>query len=350
MTHHSRCRKTSATRRLLLALAADILIAGCIIGGDYLYSYRLPHRFSPANIVTAVQNTGDKHALEDAAGSSTQEDWKVKFQEHFSDTVISTDTVYKSPNISIELSRGSYDSGVVDHSDSGKHLRYGSSVYYTLADVYVSDITSLQTAFAEDTYGVGYTETLNAMSARMGSVLSVNGDSYSNNRHKDNGTIIRNGVVFRTQRSTEETCVLYRDGTMKTYPPDRFSPKTAIENGAWQTWVFGPSLLDENGNAKSDFLTWDYISQSHPRTAIGYYEPGHYCLLVVDGRQPKLSRGMFLEEMSQLFASLGCKAAYNLDGGHCAFMDRGTSPVSKPYKPTKAISDGIFICEPGGIS
>lgn len=221
-------------------------------------------------------------------------------------------------------------------------------MYYTLADIYVSDIECLQTAFAQDTYGVGFSESLDTMSERMRSVLSVNGDSYSNNRHQDNGTIIRNGIVYRTQQSTEETCVLYRDGTMKIYSPDNFDPQAAIDNGAWQTWVFGPSLLDENGNAKSDFLTLDYITESHPRTAIGYYEPGHYCLLVVDGRQPGFSRGMFLEEMSQLFADLGCKAAYNLDGGHCSFMDRQANCISTPYKPSKEISDGIFICEPGG--
>ena len=66
---------------------------------------------------------------------------------------------------------------------------------------------------------------------------------------------------------------------------------------------------------------------------------------MVDGRQNGISRGMFLEEMSQLFANLGCKAAYNLEGGHCAFMTRGANVISKPYRPGKDISDGIFICE-----
>ena len=58
---------------------------------------------------------------------------------------------------------------------------------------------------------------------------------------------------------------------------------------------------------------------------------------MVDGRQNGISRGMFLEEMSQLFANLGCKAA---------FMTRGANVISKPYRPGKDISDGIFICEP----
>ena len=132
---------------------------------------------------------------------------------------------------------------------------------------------------------------------------------------------------------------------MKTFTPSEFGAQQAIQDGAWQSWVFGPSLLDEAGKAKTDFITWDYIRESHPRTAIGYYEPGHYCLLVVDGRQKDYSRGMFLTELSKLFESLGCKAAYNLDGGHCSFMFKDGVVVGHPYKPTKDVSDGILICE-----
>lgn len=348
-------RKKPSLRVTVLALALDILLAGGIVGGDYLFNYRLPHKLTAANITTAeAASTSQGDSTENlvtmqgtASSAADTGDWSQKFQDKFSDTIISTDTVYKSPNISIEISQVSYDSNTLDYSDNkGKHLKYGSKIAYTLADIYVSDITCLQTAFAQDTYGVGYTEALSAMSERMKSVLAVNGDSYSNNRHQNNGTIIRNGVVYRSQPTTEETCVLYRDGTMKIYTPDSFDPAQAVADGAWQSWVFGPSLLDENGNAKTDFLTWDYIRQSHPRTAIGYYEPGHYCLLLVDGRSPDYSRGMFLTEMSQLFADLGCTAAYNLDGGHCSFMTKDASVINQPYKPGKSITDGIFLCEP----
>ena len=57
---------------------------------------------------------------------------------------------------------------------------------------------------------------------------------------------------------------------MKTFTPSEFGAQQAIQDGAWQSWVFGPSLLDEAGKAKTDFITWDYIRESHPRTAIGW--------------------------------------------------------------------------------
>ncbi|BDZ83856.1 hypothetical protein Lac2_19900 [Claveliimonas bilis] len=182
------------------------------------------------------------------------------------------------------------------------------------------------------------------MSARMKSVLAVNGDSYSNSRHRDNGTIIRNGVIYRAQQTDMETCVLNWDGTMKIYNPEEIDTQKLIDSGAYQSWIFGPSLLDGNGKVKTTFRTWPYIEESHPRTAIGYYEPGHYCLLVVDGRKDN-SRGMFLDEMAGLFEQLGCKAAYNLDGGQCSFMTLKDQVVNHPYKSEHKVEDGIFITE-----
>ena len=322
----------AVTLLLTIFLVADVILAGMLVGGDYLYTYVMPHKLKAVNAAVSYAAAAD--------------DWKTKFKDHFSDTVEVTDHSYKSPDIAIEITKRQYDTGIKDPTDRGKHLRYGTKIAYVVADIYVSNIECLRNAFAQDTYGVGYSERIKTISKRRNAVLAINGDSYSNNRHQENGTIIRDGVVYRQKTSTEETCVLYHDGSMKIYTPKTFDAEQVIADGAWQTWVFGPSLLDENGKAKKDFLTWDYIRQSHPRTAIGYYEPGHYCFVIVDGRQEGYSRGMFLEELSQLFEDLGCKAAYNLDGGHSSFMLMQSKVISHPYRPKREISDGIFLCEP----
>ena len=95
----------------------------------------------------------------------------------------------------------------------------------------------------------------------------------------------------------------------------------------------------------SSFNTWDYIRQTHPRSAIGYYEPGHYCFVVVDGRQSGYSRGMTLPELARVFEDLGCSAAYNLDGGHSTFMTIGDQVVNRPYKPGHQIVDCLYFGE-----
>lgn len=343
-------------KKKILWLIVDMLLAVVIVLGVWIFNYKLPQKgIAAANFSQNLKNEAaaqPSQKAEKIQPDSLQrthmildtQDWRTKFAEKFTDTVFETDTSYTSPNLAIQLFYRQYDTGKMDLSNSGKHEKYGTQVSYVLADIYIGDITCFQTAFAQDTYGVGYTEKLSDMSARMKSILAVNGDSYSNNRHRDNGTIIRNGVIYRNEKTDMETCVLNWDGTMDIYDAEQMDLQTLIERGAYQSWIFGPSLLDENGKAKESFVTWNYIRQSHPRTAIGYYEPGHYCLLLVDGRQ-KTTRGMFLDEMANVFEELGCKAAYNLDGGHCSFMTFQNRPANHPYKPEHEITDGIFITE-----
>ena len=355
-------------KKRILWIVVDIAAAALIMVGVWGFNYLIPQKGVSAVPMQSsfTKNTNNPDTLmekmeeqtdiqmEDTSGQNASlqrtnitmdtQDWHKKFADKFTDQVVSTDTSYTSPNVSVQLSYHQYDTGKLDKSNSGKHEKYGTKISYVLADIYVGDITCFQTALAKDTYGVGYSEKLTDMSARMKSVLAVNGDSYSNNRHEDNGTIIRNGVIYRNKQTTEETCVLNWDGTMDIYQPGQVDLQQLVDRGAYQSWIFGPSLLDESGKAKSTFLTWDYIRESHPRTAIGYYEPGHYCLLLVDGRQ-KSSRGMFLDEMAKVFEDLGCKAAYNLDGGHCSFMTMKNQVANHPYKPEHEVEDGIFITE-----
>ena len=354
-------------KKRMMGIGVDIIAAALILAGVWVIDYLIPQKgiravpiqssftknaekqSAPVDEIeeqaeVQTQNPEQKDSLQRTNVSMDMQDWHKKFADKFTDQVVSTDTSYTSPNVSVQLSYHQYDTGKLDKSNSGNHEKYGTKISYVLADIYLGDITCFQTAFARDTYGVGYSEKLTDMSARMNTILAVNGDSYSNNRHEENGTIIRNGVIYRNKQTTEETCVLNWDGTMDIYQPGQVDLRQLIDKGAYQSWIFGPSLLDESGKAKTTFLTWDYIRESHPRTAIGYYEPGHYCLLLVDGRQES-SRGMFLDEMAKVFEDLGCKIAYNLDGGHCSFMTMKNQVVNHPYKPEHEVEDGIFITE-----
>lgn len=315
-------------KQRILWLILDVTIAVAIMLGVWIVNYRLPQKgiFS-----------GDRQTVSSI-------DWSKKFPGKFTGKIVRTKDSYTSPDLAIFLSRHHYDSGVLDQSEFGKHVRYGTEISYVVADIYIANINCLQTAFAQDTYGVGYSEKLSDMASRKNAILAIDGDSYSNYRNANNGTIIRNGRIYRAASTDMETCVLNKDGTMQIYAPGQADVEQMIQNGAYQSWIFGPSLLDANGHAKKQFVTWDYIRESHPRTAIGYYEPGHYCMILVDGRQSS-TRGMFLEELAAVFEKLGCKAAYNLDGGHCSFMIFQNETANNPYKPEHTIADGVFLME-----
>lgn len=90
------------------------------------------------------------------------------------------------------------------------------------------------------------------------------------------------------------------------------------------------------------------VNPANPRSAIGYYEPGHYCFVLVDGRQQGYSKGMTLKALSQLFYDLGCVDAYNLDGGQTAVMAFDGKLASHPYEGGRKTSDILYIAETEG--
>ena len=131
---------------------------------------------------------------------------------------------------------------------------------------------------------------------------------------------------------------------MKTFTAEEINLKQEIENGAYQAWNFGPSLLN-NGKKITNFeQSSRHLKSSNPRTAIGYYEKGHYCFVTVDGRSSE-SSGVTLAELSQIFEELGCIEAYNLDGGKSSVMTFNDEIVNEPVSGGRKVSDCIYIQE-----
>ena len=246
-----------------------------------------------------------------------------KFAEKYTDSVVITENSYTSPDISITVTEESL----------------GRTIYY-LADIYVRDITCFQSALARNSYGSGFRDSIADMALLNNALVAINGDYYGNTNE---GVVIRNGVIYRANPTNCDVCVLYYDGTMRVMPGNSFSVEDAVRDGAWQAWTFGPALLDTDGNALTEFASSNRIISANPRTAIGCYEPGHYCMVVVDGRGE--SAGITLPALSQLFHDLGCAAAYNLDGGNSSMMIWKNEVINVPSGGGRESSDALLITE-----
>ena len=211
--------------------------------------------------------------------------------------------------------------------------------YYT-ADIYVTNVRYFKTAFAESEYGKNIKDTIDNIAEENNAILAVNGDFYGNG---EDGIVIRNGVLYRSNINDADICVLFTDGTMKTYSPQDFNCDNVISTGAWQAWTFGPALLDGTGNVLSSFNTTSYLNSENPRTAIGYVSPGHYVFVVVDGRSEGHSKGATLSELAQIMAHEGCISAYNLDGGKSSGMVFKGSYINEPVSGGREVSDIVYI-------
>ena len=212
-----------------------------------------------------------------------------------------------------------------------------------VADVYIEDITSFRSAWSKDTLqqsALAPMDVLDLME-REGALLMINGDYVSK---WDFGCVVKDGVVARqVDNPRYDACVLLKNGVMLTIDGDKANSDQILAMDPWQAWCFGPSLLDENGKAKDQFNS--ALTGVNPRTALGYYAPGHYCFVVVEGRRDKYSKGMTFPQLSRFMESLGCAAAYNLDGGDSSVMAFDGRRVSKP-RNVRSVPDVIYITEP----
>ncbi len=216
---------------------------------------------------------------------------------------------------------------------------FGHKLTYYVVDIYLRDIRCLRTAAAK-TFKSDHRDTVARIAERSNALAAISGDMFNAHKHQ---LVIRNGEVFDTGTYDNwEVCFLYLDGTMETMTVDQYK-KNGPGKEVWQAWEFGPSLLDADGHALEKFPT-SKVKPLNPRCAIGYYEPGHYCFVTVDGRQ-RHSSGLELKELSKLMEMLGCKVAFNLDGGESASLYWNGKIYSKPCNDGREMADIIYLID-----
>lgn len=222
---------------------------------------------------------------------------------------------------------------------------------YVIADIYVKDAHDLKTYYADDErIGLRSMAEIDRMSEHVGAILSCNGDFYAvENSDKE---VLRNGVQVLSLETggKRDYCVINNDGTMLTYKHQDIEENPGLleemRENAWQIWTFGPCLLDENGKAYDNFddVYNVQLIPEHPRTAIGYFEPNHYCLVMVSGRVHN-NKGASMLQLAQFFETIGCQQAYNLDGGGTSHMWFNGKILSDPCED-RTFSDIIYVTVP----
>ena len=105
--------------------------------------------------------------------------------------------------------------------------------------------------------------------------------------------------------------------------------------------VGGAPLLLRDGNVVG---ICNSACGRHPRTGVGVTADGKILLVVVDGRQPRWSRGAAMFEFARIMRDLGAVTAMNLDGGGSSEMVVEGDVVNKPSDGhERAITNAILV-------
>ena len=320
-------------------IVQDILLTGLILCVFAFFHHVLPRleamdrsEPSPAPAVQTQAALSPAPETEQSPPAQAEEEsWGEKFAEYFSPEIETGENFYKSPTVSVTVE-------TVEQELDGHFQRW------YVADIYIADIKCFAT-YAENGSFETYAATPALEIAELaGAIVSINGDYC--NAQAQSGFFVRNGVAYQQDVPARcDICVLYMDGSLETYAPGEYTAEEILERQPWQIWKFGPELLDGEGQPLESFNTSSAIEAANPRSALGYYEPGHYCFLVSEGRLRDGGYGLTMAELAQIFSDLGCKRAYNLDGGDSACMVL-QGKVCNTRSGQRELGDILLIKEP----
>ncbi|MEX1378137.1 MAG: phosphodiester glycosidase family protein [Eubacteriales bacterium] len=205
---------------------------------------------------------------------------------------------YKNHELNLYIQKKYYD-------------EYDTNVYIT--HIFTNNFSLLKTGNG----GASSTDTdtyrAYEISDKYGAIYAQSGDTFLDSRNIDRGIVIRDCKIIRDEL-TYDIMAVFDDGSIKVYhKDDSITAQQLLDMGAHTTFAFGPILVEDYKVVPE--CAYDELAVRNPRSAIGYVEPGHYVMIVCDGRDEKVSRGLSMIQLAQMFEREGCQTAYNLDGG-----------------------------------
>ncbi len=246
-----------------------------------------------------------------AAASEQEADTSDAFASHFrqesdpEEVVVFDDEngiyEYRSDTLAIEIRR-------VEQSNP--------PLAYYVAHIYEREIDSYRSGFGSVRLNGRDTADACVMARRYRAVLGITGDNLLHSDY-NRGMMMRDGRIFRAMTQVS-MMTLTDDFSMRIYSAKDVAMLNEIEEGAQDTFAFGPPLI-LNG-LLCEKVDEDRVARINPRAGLGLVEPGHFVAIVVDGRLPYYSHGLILSDFAKLFYDEGCVMAYNLDGGASATM------------------------------
>lgn len=210
-----------------------------------------------------------------------------------------------------------------------------------VCEFYLDSPQLLRTAFAGGRItGRQYTSEI---AQSVGAAFAVNGDFCG---YRSNGIIIRNGTVIRDRGADWDLLYLDKNGDLQTGISDDFQADALVADGALQSWCFGPTLVKDF--RKIEEMNRPGLSSwaREPRTAIGQVDELHYILLVADAVRTDDGTvgGLTFSELADEFVALGCKTAYNLDGGGSTTLYFNGEVINRPcVNGERRVSDIIYL-------
>ncbi len=198
-----------------------------------------------------------------------------------------------------------------------------NGLIWRIAWVEIASPTQLRTGYEGKNVKSDKTELVSVMAQKYNAVVAINGDNYSAaGEELKHSFIIRMGDVRRTKTNgKKDILIIDENGDFHTFIKSKGADTFERDTGHTivNAFMFGPALVHE-GEISTD-PGYGYNPNGHqPRAAIGQLDRLSYVLVIADNPAGADDQGVTHRELAEFMQELGCREAYNLDGGNSAVL------------------------------
>ncbi len=214
------------------------------------------------------------------------------------------------------------EDGYQDDSITVKmETRVEDDVTYCLAFVDIKSPTQLRTAVAGSLKSTK-TANISAMAEKNNAIVAINADYFSNNPTKTSFEY-RMGQKIRSKANKQkDILIIDENGDFHLFVKSDAKKMEEFNASGHQiinAFTFGPALVIDGETQTIDTKYGYNPNGREPRMAIGQLDTLSYVLVMAEGRT-KDSDGVTQQELANYMGALGCRQAFNLDGGNSAIM------------------------------
>ena len=202
-----------------------------------------------------------------------------------------------------------------------------------IAYVQIADPSQLRTGVVNpEKLGSSKTASVSALAKKYNAVIAINGDNYVDKPEKTTFEYrMTNKIRSKTNR-TKDILVIDDQGDFHLFPKSQGIKEfpnelKKMDRKLVNAFTFGPALVIDGELMEIDENYGYNPHGREPRAAIGQMGPLSYVLVVVEAKDRSGSSGFSQTKLGEFMHELGCKQAFNLDGGNSAEMVFGDQVI-----------------------
>jgi exopolysaccharide biosynthesis protein len=214
-----------------------------------------------------------------------------------------------------------------------EHQEMDDGTKIHIAYVQIADPSQLRTGVVNpEKLGSSKTASVSALAKKYNAVIAINGDNYVDKPEKTTFEYrMTNKIRSKTNR-TKDILVIDDQGDFHLFPKSQGIKEfpnelKKMDRKLVNAFTFGPALVIDGELMEIDENYGYNPHGREPRAAIGQMGPLSYVLVVVEAKDRSGSSGFSQTKLGEFMHELGCKQAFNLDGGNSAEMVFGDQVI-----------------------